>query len=107
MRDSGSIILHLYFVLGSGSKPHILYVVMDDQGYGDVGYSFPNNDVETPIIDKYAKEGLILDRHYSAWMCTPTRASIMTGKYPISLGIQHDVFQPNTEECLNDNYVNP
>ena len=86
----------------TSKNPHILYIVMDDQGYGDVGYTYETNDVKTPLLDKLAKEGLILERHYTAWMCTPTRASIMTGKYPISLGLQHDVFQPHTQECLNE-----
>ena len=75
---------------------------MDDQGYGDVGYTSDSSDISTPLMDKLAREGLILSRHYTAWACTPTRASIMTGRYPITLGIQHDVFQPNTMECLNE-----
>ena len=57
--------------------------------------------IESPYIDHFAASGLILNRHYSAWLCTPTRASIMTGRYPISLGIQHDVFHPWTAECLD------
>ena len=40
-------------------KPHILYVVMDDQGYGDVGYTYPEQaDMRTPLLDKLASEGL-------------------------------------------------
>ena len=41
-------------------KPHILYVVMDDQGYGDVGYTYPEQaDMRTPLLDKLASEGLL------------------------------------------------
>lgn len=75
---------------------------MDDQGYGDIGYTYPMNDLHTPLIDKLAAGGLKLTRHYTAWLCTPTRASLMSGRYPIQLGIQHDVFDTNTEECLNE-----
>ena len=43
---------------GGGEKPHVLYVVMDDQGYGDVGYTYPDTaDVRTPLLDKLASEG--------------------------------------------------
>ena len=75
---------------------------MDDQGYGDIGYTYPTNDVHTPLLDQLASKGRKLNRHYTSWLCTPTRASIMSGRYPIELGIQHDVFDSNTEECLNE-----
>ena len=61
----------------------------------------------SPNIDKLANEGLILDRHYTSWMCTPTRGAIMTGRYPISLGIQDDVFKSKTMECLDENHLLP
>jgi len=85
----------------AAKQPHILYVVVDDMGWSDIGFpEGADGSIKTPFIDHYATSGLILNRHYSAWCCTPTRASIFTGRYPISLGIQHDVFMTRSEECL-------
>lgn len=90
------------FYLGSTKHPHVLFILMDDQGYGDIGYTYSTNDLHTPLLDKLAGKGIKLTRHYTSWLCTPSRASLMSGRYPIELGIQHDVFDSNTEECLNE-----
>lgn len=88
-------------VAAKPKQPHILYVVTDDMGWSDIGFTEgADGSIKSPYIDHLATNGVILNRHYSAWMCTPTRASIMTGRYPISLGIQHDVFMIQTEECI-------
>jgi len=84
-------------------KPHILYIVADDMGWSDIGFTQGNEDsIYSPYLNGLAAQGLLLNRHYTAWLCTPSRASIMTGRYPISLGIQHDVFDMRTHQCLNE-----
>ena len=97
-------LVHMSLILSCtlAKHPHILFILMDDQGYGDIGYTYSTNDVHTPLLDGLASKGIKLNRHYTSWLCTPTRASIMSGRYPIELGIQHDVFESNTEECLNE-----
>ncbi|YCM44208.1 sulfatase-like hydrolase/transferase [Verrucomicrobiaceae bacterium 227] len=63
--------------------PHIVLVMADDQGWGDVGYN-GHPFVQTPELDAMAKEGLVFDRFYAgAPVCSPTRASVLTGRNAI------------------------
>jgi arylsulfatase A-like enzyme len=67
-------------------KPNILYIVSDDQGWKDVGYH--GSDIKTPHIDQLATTGARLEQFYAQPMCTPTRACLMTGRYPLRYGLQ-------------------
>lgn len=73
--------------------PNIVIMLADDLGWADVGYH-GGNRVETPHIDRLAAEGLELDRFYVAPMCSPTRAGLMTGRYPIRFGMARAVIPP-------------
>lgn len=80
----------LFFVLfvapsHSASKPHILFILADDFGWSDVG--FHGSKIQTPNIDKLASEGVILDNYYVQPICSPTRGSLLSGRYPIHLGM--------------------
>lgn len=68
----------------SGSQsPNIILVMADDQGWGDTGYN-AHPFVKTPALDAMAAEGFVFDRFYAAApVCSPTRASVMTGRHPI------------------------
>ncbi|MBL8580370.1 MAG: arylsulfatase [Mesorhizobium sp.] len=68
------------------SRPNIIYIVADDLGWADVG--FHGSDIKTPNLDKLAKEGAQLGQFYVQPMCTPTRAALMTGRYPWRYGLQ-------------------
>jgi arylsulfatase A-like enzyme len=70
----------------STPRPHIVYIVADDLGWKDVG--FHGSDIKTPSIDKLAQEGARLEQFYVQPMCTPTRAALMTGRYPFRYGLQ-------------------
>jgi arylsulfatase A-like enzyme len=67
-------------------RPHIVYIVADDLGWKDVG--FHGADIKTPNIDKLAEGGARLEQFYVQPMCTPTRAALMTGRYPFLYGLQ-------------------
>ena len=66
-------------------QPNILVIIPDDLGWRDVGYH--GSEIKTPNIDKLAESGLRLNQHYVMPTCTPTRVSLMTGKYPSRYGV--------------------
>jgi len=67
-------------------KPNIVYIIADDLGWKDVG--FHGSDIKTPNLDKLAAGGAKLEQFYAQPMCTPTRAALMTGRYPFRYGLQ-------------------
>ena len=71
-------------VLGAraADQPNIVFILADDQGFGDVTALNPDGKIPTPNIDRIAKEGMIFtDAHTSSSVCTPTRYSVLTGRY--------------------------
>ena len=70
------------------AKPNILLMMADDMGWCDPS-CFGNDRVATPNIDRLANEGIRLTQYYSASaVCTPTRASVLTGRYPLRFDIR-------------------
>ena len=68
------------------SRPNIVLVMADDQGWGDTSYN-GHPELKTPNLDALAASGLRLNRFYTAhFNCSPTRASIMTGRHPARMG---------------------
>lgn len=88
------------------TKPNIIYILADDLGWKDVG--FHGSDIKTPNLDKLAAEGVRLERHYTAPMCTPTRAALMTGRYPMRYGLQVGVIPgAGTYALAQDEFLLP
>jgi len=88
-RCTAWLILPLLFcvVARAAEKPNLILLLADDMGYADVG-AFGGVDSLTPNLDRLAAEGTRLTRFYaSSAVCTPTRAAILTGRYPLHLGI--------------------
>lgn len=67
------------------SRPNVLLVMTDDQGYGDLGVH-GNTFLDTPRIDALSKESVRLSRFYVSPVCAPTRASLLTGRYHLRTG---------------------
>jgi arylsulfatase A-like enzyme len=70
----------------SASRPNIILCMTDDQGWGDVGYNGLKK-IQTPNIDAMAAAGLRFNRFYAQQSCSPTRASVMTGRHPNRMGV--------------------
>jgi arylsulfatase A-like enzyme len=69
-------------------KPNFVFILADDLGYMDIGAYNPKSFYETPNIDAFARRAMRFTQGYAACpVCSPTRASIMTGKYPARVGV--------------------
>ena len=79
-------------MLLAADRPNIVIIVADDLGWADV--SFHGQEIRTPHIDRLAREGVELSRFYVAPVCSPTRAGLMTGRYPIRYGLMRTVVPP-------------
>jgi arylsulfatase A-like enzyme len=73
-------------------RPHVLFILADDLGWGDVG--FHASEIKTPNIDRLATAGARLEQFYVQPVCSPTRGALMTGRYPIRLGLHLGVVRP-------------
>ncbi len=71
------------------SKPNIVFILVDDLGWKDVG--FHGSNIKTPNLDKLAQTGARLEQFYSQQLCTPGRAAFLTGRYPVRYGLQTGV----------------
>ena len=71
--------------ISAADKPHILFLLVDDWGWANVGYhrEVATREVETPNFDNLVKNGLELDQNYVFRFCSPSRSSLMTGHLPI------------------------
>ncbi|QGJ69122.1 Arsenite-translocating ATPase ArsA [Planctomycetales bacterium 10988] len=70
----------------AAKSPNVLLIMTDDQGWGDI-HSHGNPDIDTPVLDEFAKESIELTRFYVSPVCAPTRASLLTGKYYLRTGV--------------------
>ncbi len=69
-------------------RPNVIVVLTDDQAFGDLGIH-GNPHVRTPHLDRFAREGTQFSRFYVSPVCSPTRASLLTGRYHYRTGVLH------------------
>ena len=69
------------------NRPNVIIVMADDMGWSDIGCY--GSEIETPNLDRLAKNGLRFTQFYNTGRCCPTRASLLTGTYPHQAGIGH------------------
>ncbi|MDE3742062.1 arylsulfatase [Maribacter polysaccharolyticus] len=72
------------------TKPNVILIITDDQGFGDLGY-YGNPNIKTPVLDSLAARSVRFDEFLVNPVCAPTRSAIMTGKYCMSTGV-HDTY---------------
>jgi len=84
---------------GAQTRPNILLIVTDDVGYGDIG-SYGAPDVKTPNLDRLAREGTRFSDFYAAPTCSPTRASLISGRYYQRVRIERPLPTAATEQGL-------
>ena len=95
---------------GSAAPPHLVVALFDDLGYNDLGsFSNPRGDTpRTPYMDSLMRDGIVLTNFITQPLCSPARAALMTGRYPIRYGAQtgvlvlHKTFVPLDEVMLSE-----
>lgn len=88
-------------------KPNIVYILCDDLGYGDVHCLNPNRGkIATPYCDKLAQQGMVFtEAHSSSSVCTPSRYSILTGRYAWRTRLQFHVLGGSAEPLIAANQL--
>lgn len=76
----------------AADRPNIIVILADDLGSGDVGWR--GGEIKTPNLDKLALTGARLEQFYVQPLCSPTRAALLTGRYPMRHGLQVGVVRP-------------
>ncbi len=98
------LISGLLATANSAEKPNIIFILADDQGFGDVSALNPDSKIPTPNIDRIAKEGMIFsDAHTSSSVCTPTRYSVLTGRYHWRTHLQKGVLGGFSAPLISEN----
>lgn len=77
----------------TAARPNIVVILADDLGYADVGFT-GGKTIKTPHLDRLAAAGARLDQYYVQPLCSPTRAALLTGRYPMRYGMQVGVLLP-------------
>ncbi|MFL3659155.1 MAG: arylsulfatase [Opitutales bacterium] len=93
------VLISLNSSFGADSRPSVIILLADDLGYGDVGFN--GSDIATPNLDRIADQGVQLESFYACPMCTPTRAGLMTGRYPLRFGLMRSVIPPQRDYGLD------
>ena len=94
----------LFFLVNCNTydSPNVIFILTDDQGYGDLGV-YGASDILTPNLDKLARDGAYFTSYYATQpVCSASRASILTGCYPDRIGI-FNAYSPGSKVGINPN----
>lgn len=96
-----SILLNACSLNHNEPKPNVIIILTDDQGWGDVGFH-GNEMINTPSLDKLAKNSIVFDRFYMSPVCAPTRASLLTGRDHLKTGV---TWVTHRKEVMRENEI--
>ena len=102
-------LLMLSFVVSAQKteSPNVVIIFVDDMGYGDLS-SYGHPTIRTPKLDKMAEEGMRFTQFYvPAAVCTPSRAGLLTGRYPVRTGLVHGIMRADVLFPNDDNGLQP
>lgn len=91
-------VLSLFSLILAARPPHIVFILADDYGWHDVGYH--DSEIKTPHLDDLSSKGVRLENYYVQPICTPSRNQLMTGRYQIRTGMQHEIIWPCQPYCV-------
>lgn len=86
------------------TPPHVVFVVGDDVGYADIGF-FNDKKTITPTMDNLLEQGVFLSDYYTFKICSPSRAAMMTGRYPWAAGFY--AMNADTDHCTTNSTALP
>jgi uncharacterized sulfatase len=98
------LFFNIQVVSAQSGKPNVVIIFVDDMGYGDPS-CFGNQVIQTPHIDGLAKRGISFTNFYvNSPICSPSRAALLTGKYPMSWKIHSYIErrEENERRGMND-----
>ncbi len=107
MKNVAGLLLTTVVAVAAGSaasraappRPDVVFFLVDDLGRQDCGF-MGGTQIRTPCIDKLASAGAVLTQFYVQPVCSPTRAALMTGRYPMRMGLQVGVIRPTADYGL-------
>ena len=86
--DAYAVVGEVVEVSSSKARPNVIFVMADDLGYANIGDEDSYFDFATPFLSKLAKSGVVMGSYYTQESCTPARAALLTGRYPLTMGMQ-------------------
>jgi len=87
----------LDFGVSAKTSPHVILIVADDLAWNSIGYSSDELAFVTPELTALAEGGIIMNNFYAQEVCSPSRGSLLTGRYPLSIGMQYGMVAANAE----------
>src|SRR5690606_8959610 len=86
-------------------QPNVIFIMADDMGYGDPQCYNQDSKIPTPNMNRLAKEGMLFtDAHSASSVCTPSRYSVINGKYGWKSGLKKEVLWSGYDAPLIDNH---